>query len=358
MPCYVLARKGYIKYTYSSWTQPVLTSNTSSPKMVLSATSIYASGYPMWHAFDSSTSTAWLSQSKVPTASLRVSFPNKLRITSITVTGWKNPYGATKTVAIYKDMSDTSLIGATQPFNGNGTYTWVFSTPVITDVLSFYTVGTIAWACIGNIKITATELGTTEGTASSYDYIGTPKAYVFRKGSQVYFPVRKSNWKQKYANYTLPTMTARSSADGYVQTNVANGDYTIDAYNFFFNKHWHFEAEGRTGSRYNYFTFANPLKAGTYTVSFEGNIQSQDRNTGTLSVWYTDGSKESLISYTLTTTRTTYSKQFTTTKLIKKIGIDMTVSTNSHKNDVTNFYNLNIVPSSGTLQAFVGYEQA
>lgn len=193
---------------------------------------------------------------------------------------------------------------------------------------------------------------------SSYDYIGAPRAYAFKKSGLSYFLVRKSNWKEKYVNYTLPKMTAWSSAAGTVATNVPNGEYTNDAYNFFFNNHWQFEAAGRTGSRYNYFTFTNPLKAGTYTVSFEGNIQSRDSNTGTLSVWYTDGSKESLISYTLTTTRKTYSKQFTTTKLIKKIGIDMTVGTSSHKDDVTNFYNLKIVPSSGTLQAFVGYEKA
>lgn len=184
------------------------------------------------------------------------------------------------------------------------------------------------------------------------------KYYAFKKSNLSYFLVRKSNWKQKYVNYTLPTMTARSSADGYVETNVSNGDYTIDAYNFFFNRNWYFEADGRTGARWNRFVFYHPLKAGTYTVSFRGKLQSADTNTGTLSVWYTDDSKESLISYTLTTAWTEFSKTFTTTKLIKKIGIDMTVGTSSHKNDVTQFDNLNIVPSSGTLQAFVGYEQA
>lgn len=184
------------------------------------------------------------------------------------------------------------------------------------------------------------------------------KFYVLNKGGRSYFPIRRSEWKEKFANYTLPTMTSRTAPEGLVETNLSNGEYTIDAYNFFFNRNWYFEAEGRTGSRYNRYTFARPLKPDNYTISFSGKLQSADRNSGTFSVWYTDGSTETLISYTLSTSSQTFSKTFTAKKPIKTISIDMTVSTSSNKNDVTSFNNLNIVSNSGQLQVFLGYEKA
>lgn len=169
---------------------------------------------------------------------------------------------------------------------------------------------------------------------------------------------RPSKWKAVYSNFTLPKMTSRTAPYGLVETNIANGEYTIDAYNFFFNREWHFEAEHRTGSRYNRYTFPFPLKPDTYTISFVGDLQSRDTNSGTLSVWYTDGSKETLISYTLSTTAKTFSRTFTTTKMIKTISLDMTVGTSSNKDDVTSFSGLNIVSNSGQLQTFMGYEKA
>ena len=165
--------KIYMKYVYQNWVQPVLTSDTSSSKMSLSATSTYNTTYAMWKAFDNSSSTAWLSADGTGSGSLRVKFPINLFISSIAVTGWSNPNGATKTVTIYKDTTNTNVIGAAHTFNGSGTYTWNFSNPVETNALSFYVVGTGKWGCIGEIKITARERITTVGTPDDYDYIVT-----------------------------------------------------------------------------------------------------------------------------------------------------------------------------------------
>ena len=369
MPCYVFAKKRYFKYQYVSWTQPKLTANTTAAEggsIVVTATSGDTGSsvnYP-YQAMDGgkTSGSAYWEVKSVPSW-WQIKFPYKLKITGIKYYKADNDSNNTTSVEFYTSSAKTTKIGNTLSTSGNAwasfSVSGIPSSGIITDTVYVNLAASSGgYTSIGEIEITATKQTVIDGTASSYDYIGSPTAYALKSSAKSYFPVRKSNWKQKYANYTLPTMTARSSADGYVETDVANGEYTIDAYNFFFNKEWYFEAEGRTGARYNRFVFYNPLKAGTYTVSFEGNIQSRDTNTGTLSVWYTDGSKESLISYTLTTTRTKFSKTFTTTKLIKKIGIDMTVGTSSNKDDVTHFYNLNIVPSSGTLQAFVGYEQA
>lgn len=220
---------------------------------------------------------------------------------------------------------------------------------------------------IREIKLTATQQ-VVAGTESDYSFTTSTTKEVEVSADDDYdrttteekFCVfaRPSKWKTVYKNFTLPTMTSRTAPIGWVDTNISNGEYTIDAYNFFFNRNWYFEAEGRTGSRYNRYTFQNPLKPDTYTISFRGDLQSADRNSGTLSVWYTDGSKQTLISYTLTTSSQTFSKTFTTTKMIKTISIDMTVSTSSHKNDVTTFGALNIVSTTGQLQTFMGYEKA
>lgn len=165
--------KIYMKYVYQNWVQPVLTSDTSSSKMSLSATSTYNTTYAMWKAFDNSSSTAWLSADGTGSGSLRVKFPTNLFISKIAVTGWSNPNGATKTVTIYKDTTNINVIGAAHTFNGSGTYTWNFSNPVETNALSFHAVGTGKWGCIGEIKITAQERITTVGTPDDYDYIVT-----------------------------------------------------------------------------------------------------------------------------------------------------------------------------------------
>lgn len=198
---------------------------------------------------------------------------------------------------------------------------------------------------------TTTETTTVEGTPEDYDRVEveSDKAYVF---------VSPTDWQPIYEDYTLPKMTSRTAPEGAVSTNIGNGEYTIDAYNFFFNRSWYFEAEGREGSRYNRYTFAKPLKPDTYTISFGGNLQGQDSNSGTLSVWYDDGTIETLITYTLSTAGQTFSKTFTATKPIRTISIDMTVSRRDNKNDVTTFYGLNIVSETGQLQVFRGYKPA
>lgn len=246
--------------------------------------------------------------------------------------------------------SFTSLTESTA--NAPTLFTATLSRSTADDLYKDTTTTTVVAGTASDYTYTTQETTTVEVTANdAYD-----RAVV--DSEPCYFPMQPSNWKPKYVNYTLPTMTSRTAPEGVVDTNISNGEYTIDAYNFFFNREWYFEAQGREGSRYNRYTFPLPLKPDNYTISFWGNLQSQDRNSGTLSVWYTDGSSEALISYTLTTTRQTFSKTFTTTKPIATISIDMTVSKNDHKNDVTHFGGLNIVSNTGQLQTYVGYEKA
>ena len=151
--CTVSQHKRY--YKWQPWIQPILTSDTSSPEIKLSATSTYSAEFPMYYAFDSNTSTGWLTQNGTGQGSLFVQFKSVLRIRSITVKGWQNQNGYTKTIAIYRDIANTQLIGDTRTFNGNGEQTWSFSDPITTNVLSFYAIGSGMWGCIGNISISA-----------------------------------------------------------------------------------------------------------------------------------------------------------------------------------------------------------
>ncbi len=147
------------KIEWIPWKQPVLSSDTSSPEMTLSATSVY-SGYPMWQAFDNKSSTGWLSADGTKTGSLRVQFNKELKIDYITVKGWANNYGRTQTVTIYKDFNDSQLIGAEHTYTeANQSSTWSFiDNPIITDTLSFYaTSNNNSWCCIDNIYINAYE---------------------------------------------------------------------------------------------------------------------------------------------------------------------------------------------------------
>jgi hypothetical protein len=154
---------------WEDWEQPVLTSDTSSSKIVLSSSSTYGSNYPMWGAFDNG-SGAWLSEDRTGSGSLRVSFPSKLKISRITVTGWGNTTDRTKAITIYKDFDNTEVAGDTQTFDGAVTKTWIFDTPIITNRLSFYAESTTGyWACIDEIKITAQQL-MSAGTIEDADY--------------------------------------------------------------------------------------------------------------------------------------------------------------------------------------------
>ena len=162
-------KRTYYKYKYQDWTQPVLTSDTSSSKIKLSATSVYG-GYEMYKAFDSDTGSGYLTANGTGQGSLYVSFPNPLKISSITVKGWSNQNGYTKTIAIYSDKNNTKIIGETHTYNGNGSYTWTFSTPVETDFLSFYVIGSGSCGCIGDIKISAQERISVAGSSLDYNY--------------------------------------------------------------------------------------------------------------------------------------------------------------------------------------------
>lgn len=165
--------------------------------------------------------------------------------------------------------------------------------------------------------------------------------------------MRKKTGLPVYEDYTLPVMTSDTAPEGQVSSNLGGGDYTNSPYNFWFGGTWYFEAAGKQGWKYNNYTFVRPLKPDTYTLSFQGNLQSRDTNYGTVSVGYDDGTAEEILSYTLSTASQTFSQTFTATKPISSIRFDMHVDTSSSQNDVTAFANLNIVSTTGNLQIVV-----
>lgn len=103
-PCYVLKRKQYWKYGEAQdWTQPVLTSDNSTPDFVVSGTTS-TSITPAYHLFDNNTSTGygWTSGTSGSFSGksyyIEMKFSNKVNISNIAVTNRSVSDGSTQTI--------------------------------------------------------------------------------------------------------------------------------------------------------------------------------------------------------------------------------------------------------------------
>ena len=155
-------------YKYQTWTQPTLTSNSSSSVMTVSATD--EGQHEAYLALDNSNSTFWCTANNTTTATLTTTFNENIYISSIQITGLSTDWGYTKTVQI---SSESGVIGETKTFNtatsqSSVTNTWTFATPIKAKKLSFYCTGSL-WVAIREIKITAKKV--VEANKDDYDVI-------------------------------------------------------------------------------------------------------------------------------------------------------------------------------------------
>lgn len=155
-------------YKYQTWTQPILTSNSSSSVMTVSATN--EGQHEAYKALDNSNSTFWCTANSTTTATLTTTFNENIYISSIEVTGLSTDWGFTKTIQI---SSENGVIGETKTFNtatsqSSVTNTWTFATPIKAKKLSFYCTGSL-WVAIREIKINAKKA--VEATKDDYDVI-------------------------------------------------------------------------------------------------------------------------------------------------------------------------------------------
>lgn len=156
-------------YKYIDWTQPVLTSNTSSSVMTVSATSEEQGA--AYTAFDGNTSGGWATANYVTTGTLTAVLDKDIYITSIEVVGSSNQWGSTNTITIYSDTNKQTIIGEQKSFNYSvsDTLAWNFEEPVKANTLVFYGTGT-TWVAITEITITAQEQVTVESPQDDYDF--------------------------------------------------------------------------------------------------------------------------------------------------------------------------------------------
>lgn len=179
----VLDRK-YYKYTYQNWVQPILTSNTSSDKITVSATNEGQGN--AYKAFDGYNSTFWCTANNVTSATLTAVLSKSLHVSSIEVTGVKNTYGSTNSITIYSDKTKQTIIGEKKNFDYSfsNKLVWIFDEPIQVDTLVFEGTGT-TWVAIDYINIIAQEkTGYIESTINDYDFFKDIKVKDIYLGTQ------------------------------------------------------------------------------------------------------------------------------------------------------------------------------
>lgn len=271
MKAYKQTVRKYYKYSYVAWTQPVLTSNTSSSEMTLTPSSQYdTSLYPAWKAFDNDNSSGWLTADGTGSGTLLVTFNYRLRINSITVRGWSNPNGYTRTITIYD--SNNNVVGSTHTYNGNGIYTWEFSNPLLLKSIKFAVVGSGMWGCIGEIDISAQKETYVESTSSDYDFY--EDVYVYQLPSE------------QYQETVTRTITYDNANGGTVSgSNFWTGTVVSDA-----NWSWH----TKTGT----ITYGSNQRAGTWTINYNAYRQSNSGLEMTVIINYADNTTETVYTKT------------------------------------------------------------
>lgn len=170
---YVVKEENVRKYyKYVPWEQPILTSNTSSSEMTVSATNEGQGG--AWKAFDNATDNHWVTGNNILSGDVYAFFAKPIYLNSITITGYRNLYGYTQTVTIYSDKAKTNLIGGAKTFftstgsTANISNTWTFNEPIKVTELTFSCVGGENWVALSEVNIDADIVE--NGTSSDYDF--------------------------------------------------------------------------------------------------------------------------------------------------------------------------------------------
>lgn len=181
VPIYKVVKETVRKYyKYLAWEQPILTSNTSSSEMTVSATNEGQGG--AWKAFNGSyTDSGWVTSNSTLSGTVYATFKKPIYLKSITLTGYRNSYGYTKTISIYSDIAKTNLIGEAKTFftstgsTSNISNTWTLNEPIKVTDLAFYCVGGSNWVALSEVSINADIV--VEGTPDDYDFYIDTDAY-------------------------------------------------------------------------------------------------------------------------------------------------------------------------------------
>ena len=184
--------RGLKYYKYQSWTQPVLSSNTTAVtegNIVVSASSNY-SGEDPWRALDGNNSGTSFAFNSVPTGWWQVKFPYKLRITGLTFCQRENAGSyRTNTARFYTSSDKSTPIG--NEFNPPATsyaqtvVSGIPSAGIITDTIYLDVTAGLTSAGMSELIITAQKV--VAGTSSSYDYSEPQKIAQIYKGSQLIY---------------------------------------------------------------------------------------------------------------------------------------------------------------------------
>lgn len=201
--CKALINRKYYKYQYTAWTQPILTSNSTSTAdgiITTSASQQYSSSYAAWHAMDGSTegTAGWATNST--SGNWTVVFPYTLEISKITIWG----RGISGEAKIYNGVGGTLL----------GTITGDTETDVTVNVQTntiYITVTGEQTVGITEILFTARKVEIVPGTAEDYDFYDDGEILV--SSEQPLMP--EKFWQNDYltANGTMGGSNPACAAD-------------------------------------------------------------------------------------------------------------------------------------------------
>jgi hypothetical protein len=199
---YVLARKKYYKWTYASWTQPVLSANgtVGGSSYAARASSNY-SGHDPWKAFNGTninSDDCWEANTRGESEVLEFYSPDTLKLSAVKFTNRRDNYVTVfNPIMITGSMDGVSYftIGQITPPDANEDSQYTFYVPSTMNKHCKYIrfhqpsggslIGnTSARPSFGRIEFTAQKVtGVTAGTTSDYDYIENIPYFLCRKVS-------------------------------------------------------------------------------------------------------------------------------------------------------------------------------
>lgn len=179
--------RNYYKYQYSSWTQPVLSDNGTigGDSFSVSTTSVYTAGNDIYKGFDNNTDTYYAGAYDAKPI-ITMYNPLPLKITNIQVT---NRISGTDSVEIrdYKINVSNDNINYTTILTGTNTDSsyggvWNINLSSNTNAYKYYqievlSIGSVNYCEFAEIKITATQRVTGEGSSADYDFYKDVEVY-------------------------------------------------------------------------------------------------------------------------------------------------------------------------------------
>lgn len=182
----------YYKYSISSWTQPVLTSDglIGGYSMAVASSRAPYSTNDVYRAFDSDTSTRWYPAGTGSTGIpiiLTIYTPENINITNLQFMNAANANNAPNAFTVYGSNDNTSFtqLGSFTNSVQTSNATWNVDLSSNTGYYQYYKIEFTQWngAATGGrgikeIDITATQKTITEGTSSDYDFYEDVNAYM------------------------------------------------------------------------------------------------------------------------------------------------------------------------------------